>query len=98
MNKTNLYPKIRAEILFADKEKMQLLLFKNGENAGFIVDGIASEFCYSLKGEEKLGSLIEQFYQKYSKEHPSIKKNIEEILSTLEEEELVEFLDNPVNS
>lgn len=96
MNKLNLYPKLKVETIAKNKKQQELLLFDASNGQGFKVKGDVADLCIKLSGRKTLETIINEFKAEHTKVDYNIDHEIEKLLTLLEEQNAVEYLQTPI--
>ena len=98
MHDRNKYPVLRADILNASLEPPGALLFDPENETGFIVDGLAARLCILFTGRLTLGEAIAVVAAESATPEAEFSEELGVFLGNLDAQELVRWLDKPLNS
>lgn len=95
---TSKFPKLTSVVLnreFNNNDPYTDYLFNPSTNKGYSVNGLAAMFCRELDGTKTLSEIIANFEAHYGLAPGKFTKEIEILLSDLENNQLIEFLQSP---
>lgn len=96
----NHFPKLTSVILnreFNNSDPYTDYLFNPSTNKGYSINGLAALFCRELKGNKSLAEIITNFESQYDLVPGKFNNDIQILLSDLEKNQLIEFLQSPNN-
>lgn len=100
MEHLNKFPKLTSVVLnreFNNNDPYTDYLFNPSTNKGYSVNGLAALFCRELDGSKPLSEVIANFESHYDLKPGKFDNEISILLSDLEKNQLIEFLQSPNN-
>lgn len=94
------YPKLTSVTLnreINNNDPYTDYLFNPATNKGYSVNGLAAMFCRELNGYMTLQEVIKLFEENYQIAPGKFSNEINELLTDLEKNNLIEFLNQPQN-
>jgi hypothetical protein len=96
MERSQSYPILTSvKLNKSNSETFTDFLFNPNTNKGFSVEGLAALFCRNLDGKKSLERLIIDFENEHSLESGKFKNEIYSLITDLEKNNLIEFLESP---
>ena len=96
MNRKNEYPIIKADIIKKTASPPEVLLFDTNREIGYVVDGMAGQFCLLFDGTQSLGSLIAQFAKSHQISEQELEQGLSELVDSLEKNQILSWLTHPL--